>query len=76
VFDAIPDVRQARFAPDGKTLATISEHDHVSLWDFPIPRPVGKTVVAAISVGFAVFVLLTWLKRRMTAPTTATNVSQ
>jgi hypothetical protein len=37
---------------------------------------VGKTVVAAISVGFAVFVLLTWLKRRMTAPTTATNVSQ
>lgn len=74
--DAIPDVTQARISPDIKTLATISEDGRVSLWDFPIPRPVGKTVAVSISVGLAAFVLLTWFKRSTTEPAAAKNTGQ
>lgn len=74
--DAIPDGTQARISPDGKTLATISKNGDVSLWDFPIPRPVGKTVAASISVGLVVFGLLTWFKRSTTGPAAAKNAGQ
>jgi len=62
-LQAFPGAKEARFSPDGKILATLSDGEIIELWHVPFRKPVGTVLGWTLAVWFPV-IFLTWLAAR------------
>jgi WD40 repeat protein len=64
---AIPGDVYSRFAPDGKTIAVISQDGTLQFWDLPLGRSpwrIGTQAILAALVLFLLLQLTAWMWRR------------